>query len=214
MSPQIPPPTSSVSVPSEDRDPAAPPDPPGPGPSWWPRLRRIIGSLLIVGWLYGLVVWNLPESDRRDELRAQIEPVVNAAAMRQGWGVFSPNPTRTTHVTYARVTFIDGHEERFDAPHPGPWVGSTRSERWRKWETRVFRDTHTSLRLPAARWVADRFGGPDEVAEVELVHLRSPSPDPRTDEPRVWEADVFFRYDVQADRGRSVDEDPVEVPGP
>ena len=174
----------------------------------------MIGSLLIVGWLYGLVVWNLPESDRRDELRAQIEPVVNAAAMRQGWGVFSPNPTRTTHITYARVVFADGREERFDAPHPGPWVGSTRSERWRKWETRVFSDTHTSLRLPAARWVTERYGGPDEVAEVKLVHLSSPSPDPRTDESRMWEADVFFRYDAQTDRGRSVDEDPVEVPGP
>lgn len=214
MSPQIPPPTSSVSDPSEDPDEASAPDGDSAGSPWWPRIRRIAGSLLIVAWLYGLVVWNLPESDRRDELREQIDPVVNAAAMRQGWGVFSPNPTRTTHITFARISFVDGHEDTFEAPHPGPWVGSTRSERWRKWETRVFKDTHTSLRLPAARWVAERYGGPEEVVEVELVHLRSPSPDPRTDEPRIWEADVFFRYDPATDRGRSVEEEPVEVPEP
>lgn len=172
------------------------------------------GSLLIAGWLYGLVVWNLPESDRRDELREGIEPAVNAVGLRQGWGVFSPNPTRTTHLTHGRIRFLDGREETFAAPHPGPWVGSTRSERWRKWETRVVSDDHTSLRLPAARWLADRYGGPDQVAEVELVHLRSRSPDPRTDEDRIWEADVFYRYDAQADRGRGVEEEPVEVAGP
>jgi hypothetical protein len=46
------------------------------------------------------------------------------------------------------------------------------------------------------------------------VHLRSASPDPRTDEARTWESDVFFRYDARDDRGRSVDEEPVEVPEP
>ena len=47
------------------------------GLSCGPWIRRIAGSLLIVAWLYGLVVWNLPESDRRDELREQIERVVS-----------------------------------------------------------------------------------------------------------------------------------------
>lgn len=214
MSPQTPPTPVAAEPADPSGDRGGEEDPAQHRSTWWPRLRRLGGSLLILGWLYGLVVWNMPESDRRDELRQRIEPVVNAAAMRQGWGVFSPNPTRTTHITYGRVTFIDGHEETFRAPHPGPWVGSSRSERWRKWETRVVRDDHTSLRLPATRWIAARYGGPDEVAQVELVHLRSRSPDPRTDEVRTWESDVFFRYDVQADRGRSVDEEPVEVAGP
>ncbi len=177
-------------------------------------IRRVVGSVLIVGWLYGLVIWNLPESDRRDELREAIEPVVNTFALNQGWGVFAPNPTRTTHVTQGRIIFHDGHEETFDPPHPGPWIGSTRSERWRKWETRVWDDGYVSLRLPTARWLADRNGGPDEVAEVELVHLQSPSPDPTGDEARGWEAEVFYRYDPSDDRGLGVAEDPIEVEGP
>ncbi len=170
MSPQIPPPTSSVSVPSEDQGPG----PPEPGPSWWPRLRRIIGSVLIVGWTL--------RAGRVEP--ARVRPPRSSSGRRSSPWSTPPRCVRDG----ACSRRIRPGPPMSPTPASSSWTatrsGSTRrtrplgrldpSERWRKWETRVFKDTHTSLRLPAARWVADRFGGPDEVAEVELVHLRSP----------------------------------------
>ena len=55
--------------------------------------------------VYTLLVWNLPSSEIRSELRPGLRPVVNAMAIDQSWSVFAPNPT-----TVSIAVEADAHE--------------------------------------------------------------------------------------------------------
>ena len=95
-----------------------------------------------------------------------------AAGTDQQWGVFAPDPRRTSLRIEARVTFEDGSTAVWHLPE-GPRIGANlRYYRWRKWLERVRDDNQRRLWEPTARWIAEEHsGGPSPVAQVELVRM-------------------------------------------
>lgn len=151
---------------------------------------------LIVGFLvFTLVIWNLPDSEVRRELRPMLRPVVNAAAIDQSWSVFAPNPTTVSLAVEADVHFRDGTVERYTFPHGDAVIGAYREYRWRKWERRVRLDRNDHLWEPTAQWVADRY--PEgTVASVVLIRRFSDTPEPGSGDERVWESVEFFTLEL------------------
>jgi hypothetical protein len=178
-----------------DPDPEPGSDPPdlgwfvdsGPG-------RMILGT--IVGFLaVTLVIWNLPDSEVRSELRPAVRPIVNAVAFDQSWSVFAPNPTTVSLAVEADVHLVDGTVDRYTFPHGDDVVGAYREYRWRKWERRVRLDRNDHLWAPTAAWVAGRY--PDgEVTKVVLIRRFSDTPEPGSGDDRVWESVEFFTLQV------------------
>ncbi len=98
--------------------------------------------------------------------------VVRMTATEQQWGVFAPDPRRTSLRIEGRVTFEDGSTAIWELPD-GPRVGANlRFYRWRKWLERVRSDDFQGLWDPTARWIASLYEDrPSPVVKVELVRL-------------------------------------------
>ncbi len=162
---------------------------------------RLVLSLMLGFLAFTLVVWNLPASEVRAQIRPSLRPVVNAAAIDQRWSVFAPNPTTISLSVEADVYFSDGTAERYRFPHGDDLVGAYREYRWRKWERRVRLDSNDHLWEPTAEWVADRYPV-GAVSQVVLVRTFSDTPEPGSGDERTWDAVEFFTLDID-----SVDEE-------
>jgi hypothetical protein len=162
-------------------------------PGWFvdTRLGRLVLSLLGAACIYFLVVWNLPDSEIRDQLRPPLNPSVRTAGIAQDWGVFAPNPVSTSYRVEADITFGDGSTERYQFPDGDPWVGAYREFRWRKYESRIRKDENRARWKPTAEWIKRQY--PDEVVVgVDLVRLSRPVPEPGSGERTQWDEEQFF----------------------
>ncbi len=162
-------------------------------PGWFvdTRLGRLVISLLGAACLFFLVVWNLPDSEIRDQLRPALAPSVRTIGIAQDWGVFAPNPVSTSYRVEADVTLEDGTIKRYQFPDGDPWVGAYREFRWRKYESRVRKDDNRSRWKPTAEWIRRQFD-PEVVVGVELLRLSRPVPEPGTAEETAWEEEGFY----------------------
>jgi hypothetical protein len=157
---------------------------------------RVLASAVLGFLVYALVVWNLPSSELRDELRPGVRPVMYAMALDQSWSVFAPNPTTTSIAVEADVVFADGHVERFVFPDGDDVLGAYREYRWRKWERRVRLDDRSELWRPTAEWVARQFDEP--VASVVLIRRFSETPEPGSDAERRWSSVEFYDHRIES----------------
>lgn len=157
---------------------------------------RIVLSTLLAFLAFTLVVWNLPDSEIRSEVRPSLRPVVNAMAIDQSWSVFAPNPTTLSLAVEADVYLRGGELVRYQFPHGDDFIGAYREYRWRKWERRVRLDSNDHLWRPTAQWVADQF--PEgSVEQVVLVRNFSDTPEPGSSEERVWDSYEFFTLEFE-----------------
>ncbi|MEM7284965.1 MAG: hypothetical protein AAF480_01315 [Actinomycetota bacterium] len=158
------------------------------------------GRLLLTGVFaflgYTLVVWNLPSSELRSELRPGLRPVVNAVAIDQSWSVFAPNPTTVSLAVEADVHLSSGEVIRHRFPHGDDFIGAYREYRWRKWERRIRLDRNDHLWRPTAQWVAAQYEDVGPVRRVVLIRTFSETPEPGTGADRVWETVEFYDYDA------------------
>jgi hypothetical protein len=157
-------------------------------------LGRGVISVVVTVLVVCITGWNLPgHSALRTDVRGRIEPLVNALAIDQGWGVFAPNPSRTSMILTAEVEFADGSMEVFEFPDGDPLIGAYREFRWRKLERRFIADDGwRSLRAPTARWVAAQLATPARpVTSVTLVRYKAPTPKAGSGAERVYERDDF-----------------------
>jgi hypothetical protein len=169
-------------------------------PGWFvdTRLGRLLLSIVGAACIYFLVVWNLPDSEIRDQLRPPLSPPVRTIGIAQDWGVFAPNPVSTSYRVEADVTFADGSVQRYQFPDGDPWAGAYREFRWRKYESRVRKDDNRRRWKPTAEWIQRQF--PDRtVVGVDLVRLSRPVPEPGTNEQTEWGEEEFYTLRFPAD---------------
>lgn len=168
--------------------------PPDPECGWFAGTSsgRVVASIVLGLLTVAVVVWNLPSSALRSELRPGVRPVMHALALDQSWSVFAPDPTTTSIAVEAQVTLADGRVERFVFPEGDDFVGAYREYRWRKWERRVRLDDRSELWLPTAEWVARQFDEP--VMRVVLVRRFSETPEPGSGVERRWSSVEFFDH--------------------
>ncbi len=159
------------------------------------RIGRAITGVLTVVIVGAVLLWNIPDPDVRASAQDRVRPVVNALVLNQGWGLFAPNPTRTSARVYAEVTFDDGSTLEYDFPDGDPFVGALREYHWRKVERRLRQDKNRSLWRPTAEWIAERLSDDDRtVTTVELYRQEARTPDAGSGAPLVWEIERFFTY--------------------
>ena len=181
-------------VPREPAD-SSEPEPPGatpPSPSMGRMHDRWWGQLLLTVLLGGLVMmligWNLPKSPTRSEFRDNVDPIFTTLGLRQGWEVFSPNPSSTSIRVEGRVTYDDGSVASYDFPAGDAFIGAFREYRWRKYERRVRLDRNRGLWRPTAQFIAREMAvDGKQVVEVVLVRHFSTTPKPGSGDERVWE---------------------------
>lgn len=156
---------------------------------------RTLISVFIVVTVAAIVLTNLPDSALEDATAPVVDPYVDMTGLGQNWGVFSPNPRRIAIDLHARITYTDGDRERWELPDPGPWSGTYRRYRWRKWADRVRLDANEGvLWSPTARWIARTHErGGRGVARVELIRRWYDIPPPgSSDERDEWNEYTFF----------------------
>lgn len=154
------------------------------------RVGQILLSAFLAFLVFTLIVWNLPKSEVRDQIRPSLRPFVNSAAIDQSWAVFAPNPTTVSLAVEADVYLADGSREHFKFPHGDDLIGAYREYRWRKWERRVRLDSNDHMWKRTAEWVAAQYDA--DVERVVLVRFFSDTPEPGSGEERVWERAEFF----------------------
>jgi hypothetical protein len=120
---------------------------------------------------------NMPVSIAKDRLLAVAQPVLNAAGLDQGWGVFSPNPPRETSLVYARIDHIDGTAAIRGIPYTSG-ISEYWNYRWSKLGEQLQRNDRLPERIAFARWMADRDreagGRPVRVTLVRQVRFLPP----------------------------------------
>jgi hypothetical protein len=137
---------------------------------------RVLVSIVIVVLVGAQVFAHIPEGEideeLRDDLRNPALTIQRLTTTEMQWGVFAPEPRRTSLRLEADVEFADGSTETWTVPQ-GAIVGSNlRFYRWRKWLERVRSDEYTSLWRPTAEWIASLYGDrPSPVTSVTLVRL-------------------------------------------
>lgn len=165
------------------------------GPGRW-SVRKAAVSVFIAVTVLSMVVVNMPESEIEDLLDRPVYIYTSLTGLHQNWGVFAPNPRSISLDMYATVEFADGSTARWDMPEWGPFVGSYRHYRWRKWMTNVRKDANEDeLWEPTARWVAGRFADRGQVAEVSLVRRFRDVPKPGH-VPPLWDEYLFYTLDL------------------
>ena len=114
----------------------------------------------------------------------------------QSWSVFAPNPSTASVAVEADIHFADGEVVRHRFPHGDDLVGAYREYRWRKWERRVRLDRYDHLWRDAAEWLAARYEDDGTVERIVLIRRFSDTPEPGSDEQRIWQSVEFYEYDV------------------
>ncbi|MDW3220511.1 MAG: hypothetical protein R8F63_18025 [Acidimicrobiales bacterium] len=170
----------------------------GTGYGWFhdSRVGRLTLTGVIAFLVYALVVWNLPASSVRSDLRPGVDRVVQTMAIYQQWSVFAPNPTTVSIAVEADIHMASGEVIRHTFPDGDPLFGAYREYRWRKWERRIRLDRYDHLWRHTAQWLADRYADEGTVETVVLIRHFSDTPEPGRDDERVWNTFEFYEYDV------------------
>ncbi len=135
------------------------------------RWRRRAVNALIVAWVVALAVWNAPDSPLRRRALPPVRTAVLAAGLEQNWGVFAPDPRKTSRAVEAQLTWSDGTTSRWRPP-VGGWFDAWRDYRWQKvGETVAVADRP---RLEAmASWIAGRQRRPGATVVSVRLSLRT-----------------------------------------
>ncbi len=163
-------------APQVERAPGPEPPEETEAPDWQSRFERSpfgrgILSVLILITLIAIVAINLPNSDLRRIIMKPGQPYLNALGLDQAWGVFAPDPRRSSIDVSGVVTYDDGRVAQWTLPRNGALIGSYTDYRWGKWEEFLIQPgVGSSLWLPAAQWVASQEVRPGHaIKRVVLV---------------------------------------------
>jgi hypothetical protein len=141
------------------------------------RRGRAALTAFVILILVLLFASNMPASIAKDRLLAVVQPVLNAAGLDQGWGVFSPNPPRETSLVYARIDHVDGTFALRGIPYTSG-ISEYWNYRWSKLGEQLQRNDRLPERVAFARWIADRDrevgGRPARVTLVRQVRFLPP----------------------------------------
>jgi hypothetical protein len=185
------------------REAAGPGEPQEEVPTLPERLERtapvrLLLSVVIVVLLLAQAASHVPTTapGLRDAVREPGLQVQRVTTAEMQWGVFAPDPRRSSLQLQARVEFADGAVEDWWLPQGGVVVTNLRYYRWRKWLERARGDNYRSLWRPTAEWIATLYDDRDSpVTSVTLIRwsrpnqVRGPQPD--------HEAEEYFTLEVE-----------------
>jgi hypothetical protein len=154
--------------------------------------RAFISAFVVVT-IVGLIFWNLPQSKLRRQGLSVLGPYVRAVGLDQNWGVFAPDPRRTTLDFRARVQFADGTTEMWRVPRGGDLFGAYWDYRWLKWMEWATMDVHRQLWAPAADFIARDIADGRRPTRIQLIRRWYELPPPGSDRPRSsWQVFTFY----------------------
>lgn len=157
-------------------------------------MGRMAISALLIFTLFGILIWNLPGGLLQQRLLPVARPYFQAAGLDQGWGVFAPDPRRTTIDFYAELDYPDGSETTWRYPLGNPAIATYRTYRWQKWSEHVTLDVR-SLLAPAAAWlVRTQESDGEHPVRVTLIQRFADTQPPDSNAPLQWQQDVLYTW--------------------
>ncbi len=178
--------------------------------SWWTKWRdwwRLLATVPILIGLAFALWYPLPNSRIKAMAPSWWVPATELFGLQQNWAMFSPDPPELTLDVEAVVTDDEGKEWVINVPRPNPVVGPVYSERFRKWEERIYPVGMNPEWPNAARWFATKARA-EGIApkQIELRRSWTMTDLPgRPHDPKTYTF-VFFTYEV--DTGTSTFHDP------
>lgn len=158
--------------------------------------RTVASSVVVICFAVLTAAGLVPESETSAKVNQIFGTPIGETGLRQNWGVFSPDPLQVEVRLKAVVYFDDGSLVEWSPPTDNVF-DTSRSERWRKWESRVRQDAYEAHWPVAAEFIASEFASePSGVIKVRLVrtwtHVPLP-PEPSGD--RQVEQFQFYEWD-------------------
>jgi hypothetical protein len=130
------------------------------------RAARVVTNLMIVLWLLGLAVWNLPDAPIRRSAFASVRTPLLAVGLEQNWVVFAPDPRRESRYVYAELTWADGKTTRWGFPRGGWW------SQWRYYHWQKIAEALPSAEAARLRRVAAWIAGREARSRVAIATVR------------------------------------------
>ena len=152
-------------------------------------------SALVIFTLVAVLISNLPQrSEARTTLLPRFDPYLVGTGLKQGWGVFAPDPTRRTSQLSAEIRFADGSITMWHLPRGGNGLSEYRWFRWRQFGQDVMNPGSRHLRPAFARWIAAEHAteGRKPVI-VTLIRRTARTAAPGTDDALEWKREAFYR---------------------
>ncbi|HVE47152.1 MAG TPA: hypothetical protein VNA57_10460 [Acidimicrobiales bacterium] len=164
------------------------------------RWGRVLLSVVLTVVLCAVLVVNLPPSHTRDTQMKVFRPILSSTGLRQNWGVFAPNPPRSTREFLARIDYADGTSEAWRPPKGGKGLSAYRYYRWRKLsDAAQSRNDRAVLWRPLARWIAREHGREGaRVVRVQFIRQRLATPAPGTDQRSRWRSNTYYTLEFKS----------------
>lgn len=160
--------------------------------------RHFLISCGLVITIAAIIVGNMPDSALKSELGRVTDPLLTAAGLYQGWGVFAEPRTVSAYVD-GRVDFTDGTSTTIPMPDRSG-LGAEVDYRWQKY-MEVIRPDDGAQYWPAyAQYLATRASG-DGRTPLRVTLIRRwartlpPGPGP---ERSPWSQDVMGVFETPA----------------
>lgn len=159
---------------------------------WRAMASSVVIACCVVITAAGLV----PTSATSVKVRELFGSPIKETGIRQNWGMFSPDPLQIDVQLAAVVYFEDGSSSDWSPPTQNLF-DTSRSERWRKWESRVRLDKNAAHWPIAAHYIASQFADyPSTVVKVQLVRTWTQVPlPPEPNSDRQVQEFQFYEWD-------------------
>jgi hypothetical protein len=171
----------------------------------WERMRIPVISTFLIFYIYGITLWLLLPSPRRDAILKPVEPLITYTGLWQGWTMFSPDPRMVNLDLDAIITYSDGTTTVWQYPRVDKlaFFEKMLKERYRKFGYDHLNWAAEKILWPDfARWVAriNNSGGPTPVkVQLERHWAHVPPPEKGIGNPLPPHANqyLFFTYEVK-----------------
>lgn len=166
--------------------------------------RSLISALIIVT-LVSVIATQLPNSELKRVIVRADQHYINAIGLDQTWGVFAPDPRRSSLDLRATVRYADGSTGTWRLPRAEPFIGNYWDYRWRKWLENVVQESNRDeLFEPTAAWIARQTSRDGQrPIRVTLIRRVQPLPPPGKDRDHgPWQQAAYYTLDLKpSDRG-------------
>lgn len=177
-----------------------------PGKVKHSEVFRFLATVPIIIGLAFALWYPLPNSNIKQRVPGWWVPATELFGLQQNWAMFSPDPPQLTLDVEAIVTDAAGKKWLVNVPRPNPAFSSVYSERYRKWEERIYPVLMNGEWPNAARWFAARAEDQGiKPVTVELQRTWTMTDLPGIPPDPVPKHFVFFTWDVASATGTNHD---------
>ena len=164
-----------------------------------PRFERtrfgqgVISAVIVVIFACA-IVWQMPNSPIRSDLRPIVRPIAITTGLDQNFGVFAPNPPRRLEYIDVQVTKRSGAVSTWQMPDWDPLFSHYWLSRWKKLKENLI--STPSTRGPFLHWYARQVATPDDpVVRLRMVLRTAPIPAPSGAAPNSFRPATTVLYD-------------------